>query len=61
MALSGYDINLEASGTGKFVLRGNGTYSTGEGSGSWTEAVQVMVFRYPSNCLQLAHFQPMPC
>ncbi len=37
VALSGYDIHLEASGTGKFVLRGNGTYQVNGLSGSWTE------------------------
>lgn len=41
VALSGYDIHLEASGTGQYVLRGNGTYSTGKTSGSWTEGVEI--------------------
>lgn len=41
VALSGYDIHLEASGTGKFVLRGNGTYQTEHLSGSWTEGPEV--------------------
>lgn len=41
VALSGYDIHLEASGTGKFVLRGNGTYQLGELSGSWTEGPEI--------------------
>ncbi len=34
--LSGYDIHLTASGTGSYVLRGNGTYSTGKTSGAWS-------------------------
>ena len=41
VALSGYDIHLEASGSGKFVLRGNGTYQVGHLSGSWTEGPEV--------------------
>lgn len=46
VALSGYNIQLEASGTGKFVLRGNGTYSTTKDgvvvfSGAWPETVEV--------------------
>lgn len=36
VALSGFDINLEASGTGRFLLRGTGTYQTGDKSGEWT-------------------------
>lgn len=47
VALSGYDISLEATGTGKFVLRGNGSYTaTKDGvviaSGAWTESVDVL-------------------
>jgi hypothetical protein len=46
VALSGYDINLQASGTGKFVLRGNGTYSVEKDgitivTGAWTESFDV--------------------
>ncbi len=46
VALSGYDINLQASGTGKFLLRGNGTYSVERDgvvilSGTWTESAEV--------------------
>lgn len=46
VALSGYDINLEATGTGKFVLRGNGSYSVEKDGiivldGVWTEEAQV--------------------
>lgn len=47
VALSGYDIHLQASGTGKYILRGNGTYSVERDglivvSGAWTEDVEVM-------------------
>jgi len=45
VALSGYDVNLQASGTGKFVLRGNGTYTAVRNgvtvSGTWTENAEV--------------------
>jgi hypothetical protein len=45
VALSGYDIRLTASGTGKFVLRGNGTYTVEKGgfivTGAWTESAEV--------------------
>ncbi len=47
VALSGYDIHLEATGTGRFVLRGNGHYTVEkEGEtlfrGAWTEKVEVL-------------------
>lgn len=47
VALSGHNIYLQASGTGKFVLRGNGSYTvTKDGatiaSGAWTESAEVM-------------------
>ena len=47
VALSGYDIQLEATGTGKFVLRGNGTYSVEKdgsivATGAWTESALVL-------------------
>ncbi|RME89941.1 MAG: hypothetical protein D6770_03450 [Anaerolineae bacterium] len=47
VALSGYSIELQASGSGKFVLRGNGTYSVEKDgeivvSGVWTEEAQVL-------------------
>lgn len=42
VALSGYNIYLQASGTGKFVLRGEGTYDTGKFSGVWSENVEVI-------------------
>ena len=47
VALSGYDIHLQASGAGKYILRGNGTYSVERDglivvSGAWTEDAEVM-------------------
>lgn len=47
VALSGYDISLAASGTGKFVLRGDGSYSVEKdgvaiATGAWTESAEVM-------------------
>jgi hypothetical protein len=44
VALSGYDIKLVATGTGKFVLRGNGHWETDSASGEWTSTVEVMSF-----------------
>ncbi len=46
VALSGYDIDLQATGTGRFVLRGSGSYSVEKDgavilSGSWTEEAQM--------------------
>jgi|Deesub1362A_J573_1020465.scaffolds.fasta_scaffold03970_4 hypothetical protein len=46
VALSGYDIHLQASGTGHYVLRGHGTYSVENDGlvilqGAWTEEIQV--------------------
>ncbi len=46
VALSGYDIHLEATGQGRFVLRGNGSYTVEKDgvvvlSGAWTEGVEV--------------------
>lgn len=46
VVLSGYDINLEATGTGRFVLRGKGSYSVEKDGiivldGVWTEEAQV--------------------
>jgi hypothetical protein len=44
VALSGYDIELKASGTGSYVLRGNGTYTIvkdgWEVEGEWTESAE---------------------
>ncbi len=37
VSLSGYNIHLEATGTGKFVLRGNGTYEVNGVPGLWTK------------------------
>ncbi len=50
VAISGFDIHLEAGGAGKFILRGSGTYSVGrEGvtvlDGRWTE--EATVFSIP--------------
>ncbi len=47
VALSGYSIHLNATGTGKFVLRGNGSYSVVKDgdvvlTGSWTEDAEVL-------------------
>lgn len=42
VALRGENINLRASGTGKFLLRGTGTYQTGKTSGEWTEEGTVV-------------------
>ncbi len=37
VSLKGSDIELEASGTGKFLLRGHGSYHTDKGGGAWSE------------------------
>jgi hypothetical protein len=37
VSLRGSDIELEATGTGKFLLRGHGSYHTDKGGGAWTE------------------------
>ena len=47
VALSGYDIHLQATGTGRFVLRGNGTYTIEKDgavtmSGAWPERAEVL-------------------
>lgn len=42
VALSGVNINLKATGTGKFLLRGEGTYKTDKGSGVWTDEGKVI-------------------
>ena len=46
VALSGFGIDLEATGTGKFMLRGSGSYSVEKDGiivldGVWTEEAQV--------------------
>ncbi len=46
VALSGYNIHLEATGTGQFVLRGNGSYTVEKDgiviTGAWTERAEVL-------------------
>jgi len=47
VALSGYDISLQATGTGRFVLRGNGSYTVQKDgtvimSGVWPERAEVL-------------------
>ncbi len=42
VALRGANINLVATGTGKFLLRGTGTYETEKESGEWTEKGTVV-------------------
>lgn len=42
VALSGFNIQLQATGSGKFLLRGNGTYSIGKYTGVWTAEAQVL-------------------
>lgn len=37
VSLRGKNIELEATGTGKFLLRGHGSYHTDKGGGAWTE------------------------
>ncbi|MCD6401691.1 MAG: hypothetical protein J7L73_07155 [Anaerolineales bacterium] len=44
VALSGYDIDLTAEGTGRFVLCGNGHYQTGYSSGDWSRGFQIMSY-----------------
>jgi hypothetical protein len=44
VALSGYDIKLMATGTGKFVLRGNGRWETEHASGEWSSTGEVLSF-----------------
>lgn len=45
VALSGYGINLEATGTGSYLLRGSGSYSVEKNgvviTGIWTEEAQI--------------------
>jgi len=43
VALSGINIHLQATGTGKFLLRGRGTYETSHGKGGvWTDEGKVI-------------------
>jgi len=44
LALSGYDITLEASGIGKFWLRGEGSFSTGVIEGEWQDSFESYKF-----------------
>lgn len=44
VVLSGYDITLEASGIGRFWLRGEGSFSTGAIEGDWQESVKSYRF-----------------
>ncbi len=46
VALSGFGIDMVATGTGKFILRGNGSYSVEKDglvimTGAWTEQAEV--------------------
>jgi hypothetical protein len=43
VSLKGKNIDLKATGTGKFLLRGHGTYSTEHESGEWTEQGQTVI------------------
>ncbi len=43
VTLRGKNIHLRASGNGRFLLRGQGTYETSKESGEWTERGQVVV------------------
>jgi hypothetical protein len=40
--LGGKDINMSLDGTGKYVLRGTGTYTTSTESGSWMTVVKTL-------------------
>lgn len=40
--LGGRNINMNLDGTGKYVLRGAGTYTTSTDSGSWTTVVKTL-------------------
>lgn len=42
VVLSGVNIHLQATGSGKFLLRGRGTYETSKGSGVWTDEGKVI-------------------
>jgi hypothetical protein len=41
VSLSGYNIRLEARGTGKFILRGSGTYTVNGVHGTWSRTRQI--------------------
>jgi hypothetical protein len=40
--LSGVNINMNLDGTGKYVLRGTGTYTTSTESGAWTTVMKTL-------------------
>ncbi len=42
VSLRGSDIELEATGTGRFLLRGHGSYHTDKGGGAWKEEGTVV-------------------
>ncbi len=42
VSLSGKNIELQATGAGKFYLRGHGTYETDKGSGVWRSEGKVI-------------------
>ncbi len=42
VSLGGKNIKLEATGTGKFLLRGQGKYHTDKEDGVWTETGKVI-------------------
>ncbi len=37
VSLKGQDVELEATGTGKFLLRGHGSYHTDKAGGAWKQ------------------------
>lgn len=43
VSLRGRNIRLKATGTGRFVLRGHGSYHTEHENGAWTDAGKVVV------------------
>ncbi len=42
VSLRGSDIELEATGTGRFLLRGHGSYHTDKGGGAWKQEGTVV-------------------
>ncbi len=43
VSLRGSNIELEAAGTGKFLLRGHGSYHTDKGGGAWKQDGTVVI------------------
>ncbi len=43
VALKGRNIELEATGTGRFLLRGYGSYHTEKDNGAWTKEGRVLI------------------